>query len=141
MASDTDHLSFAELCRLADLPGRTVRFYIGEGLADRPLGAKRGAYYTPEHLNRLLAIRKWQKAGLSLGRIRELVAGPEGDVNLPPERPRQAGDVTVLSHIHLGPGVELVIDPREAGLSSEEVRAISRGAAAILDNLKKETPR
>lgn len=140
MPNDAEHLSFNQLCALADLPRRTVRFYIDEGLVDRPLGAKRGAYYTQAHLERLLTIRGWQKAGLNLGRIRELLAGPAAGEMLPPERPRQPGDVSLRSHLFLRPGVELVVEPKEAGLSPEEVRALARQAAAILNNLKKETP-
>jgi hypothetical protein len=37
--------------------------------------------------------------------------------------------------------VELVIEPREAGLTPEEVRALARQAAALFDRLKKETAR
>lgn len=140
-ANGAQRFSLGELCTLADLPPRTVRFYIQEGLVDRPEGAKRGAYYTRHHLEQLLTIRKWQRAGLSLERIRELVAGPVQGVDLPPERPRRPGDVSVRSHILLRPGVELVIEPREAGLTPEEARALARQAAALLDRLRKETAR
>jgi DNA-binding transcriptional MerR regulator len=139
MANDTDHFLLDELCTLADLPRRTVRFYIQEGLVDRPEGAKRGAYYTRDHLEQLLTIRKWQRAGLNLERIRELLSEPEGGPAEPPERPKRPGDVSVRSHIILRRGVELVIDPQEAGLTPEEVRALARKAAALFDKLKKET--
>ena len=137
-ADDSQRFSLDELCSLADLPRRTARFYIQEGLVDRPNGAKRGAYYTRGHLEQLLAIRKWQRAGLSLERIRELVCEPEEGRVIPPERPRRPGDVAVRSHILLRPGVELVIEPREAGLATEEVRSLARQAATLLDQLKKE---
>jgi DNA-binding transcriptional MerR regulator len=141
IVNDAERFSLDELCALADLPRRTVRFYIQEGLVDRPEGAKRGAYYTRDHLEQLLTIRKWQRAGLSLERIREFAAGPAEGVDLLPERPRRPGDVTVRSHVLLRPGVELVIEPREAGLTPEEVRALAREAAALFDHLKKETVR
>lgn len=139
MASDdSQRFSLDELCSLADVSRRTARFYIQEGLVDRPNGAKRGAYYTRIHLERLLTIRQWQRAGLTLERIRELVCEPgEGRV-IPQERPRRPGDVAVRSHILLRPGVELVIEPREAGLAIEEVRSLARQTAALLDKLKKE---
>ena len=57
-----------ELATLADLPRRTVRYYIQIGLVDRPEGAARGAFYTRRHLEQLLLVRKWQLAGLSLER-------------------------------------------------------------------------
>ena len=121
MPIDTERFSLDELCTLAGLPRRTVRYYIQEGLVDRPEGAKRGAYYTRDHLEQLLTIRKWQRAGLNLQRIRELVSGQTENAEIPPERPKRPGDVTVRSHITLHRGVELVIEPREAGLTPEEI--------------------
>jgi len=139
MTYANERFSLDDICTLADLPRRTVRFYIQEGLVDRPKGAKRGAYYTREHLDQLLAIRKWQRAGLNLERIRELVSEPADEEAFPPERPRRPGDVTVRSHILLCPGVELVIDPQQADLTPEEVRRLAREAAALLDRIMKET--
>lgn len=138
MANDDTRFSLDELCSLADLPRRTVRFYIQQGLVERPEGTRRGAYYTREHLDQLLTIRKWQRAGLSLARIGELVSGSDEGKDLPPERRRRPGDVSVRSHIVLGPGLELVVDPGEAGLAPEEVRTLARQAAALFDQLKKE---
>ena len=69
--------SIDELATLSVMPRRTVRYYIQQGLVDRPIGEKRAAYYTALHLEQLLSIRKWQRAGLSLDRIRELLADPE----------------------------------------------------------------
>ncbi len=141
MPNDAERFSLDELCALADTPRRTVRYYIQEGLVDRPEGAKRGAFYTRDHLEQLLTIRKWQRAGLSLERIRELTADPGAGEDLPPERRRRPGDVTVRSHILLRPGVELVIEPSEAGLTPEQLRALARQAAAVVDDVKKETSR
>ena len=139
MRTNPERFSINELCALADTPRRTLRFYIQEGLVDRPNGAKRGAYYTRDHLQQLLTIRKWQRAGLSLEAIRNLLSEPEEAGELPPERPGRPGDVAVRSHIVIRPGVELVIDPAKAGLAPEEVRALARRAAALADQTKKET--
>ncbi len=138
MGTNPERFSINELCALADTPRRTLRFYIQEGLVDRPNGAKRGAYYTRDHLHQLLTIRKWQRAGLSLEAIRNLLAEPEEAGELPPERPGRPGDVAVRSHIVIRPGVELVIDPGKADLTPEEVRALARQAAALTGQLKKE---
>jgi DNA-binding transcriptional MerR regulator len=135
--NDTERFSLSELCTLADQPTRTVRYYIQEGIINRPEGAKRGAYYTRDHLEQLLTIRKWQNAGLSLERIRELLSEPEGGI-VPPPRVKQPGDVSMRSHITLCPGVELVIDPQEAGLSPEAVRSLAKQATALLNTIKKE---
>ena len=139
MSNEGDRIAIDELCALVDLPRRTVRYYIQEGLVDRPAGAKRGAYYTRRHLEQLMTIRTWQRAGLSLERIRELVSeGAESSSPLPPPRRRRPGDVTLRTHVTLAPGVELVIDPQEAGLGAEAVRSIVRRAASLVDQTRKE---
>ena len=139
MSQEGDRIAIDELCALVDLPRRTVRYYIQEGLVDRPAGAKRGAYYTRRHLEQLMTIRTWQRAGLSLERIRELVSGGgETSSPLPPPRARRPGDVTLRTHVTLAPGVELVIDPKEAGLGAEAVRSIVRRAASLVEQTRKE---
>ena len=44
----------ADLCVLADLTPRTVRYYVQIGLVDRPEGETRAARYGPPHLEQLL---------------------------------------------------------------------------------------
>ena len=112
-----------QLCALTDLPKRTVRYYMQLGLVDRPVGETRAAHYTPRHLEQLLQIRKLADAGVSLERIREVLAGGESPV---PDRVRQPGSISVLSHVFIAPGVELQIDPQAAGLSPEQLRAFVR---------------
>jgi len=113
-----------EIAALAELPRRTVRYYIQSGLIDRPQGVGKGAYYTQRHVEQLLLVRKWQLAGLSLERIGELLkqqaAGP-----LPPT-PRRAGTVEVWSHLVVADSVELTLEPGRAGLTPEQVRAFFR---------------
>jgi DNA-binding transcriptional MerR regulator len=115
-----------ELAALSGTPVRTIRFYIQEGLVPRPLGLGRGARYGPGHLEALLAIRRWQSGGLSLERIRQLLVG--GEAEAPPAR--QSGTVEVWSHLVVRPGIELLVEPGQAGLSPEQVRALFR---AVLD--------
>ena len=50
--------SLDELASLAGLTARTVRFYIQQGLIDRPAGEKRGAHYLARHLEQLLLVRR-----------------------------------------------------------------------------------
>ena len=125
-----------ELSTLVELPLRTVRYYIQLGLVDRPIGEKKAAYYTAAHVDQLLTIRKWQSAGLSLERIREILAAPEGGL-LPPPRPRGAGTVEVWSHLVVADGLEITLEPNRAGLSSEDVRALFRGVTALYEQIKK----
>lgn len=113
-----------EIAALAELPRRTVRYYIQSGLIDRPKGVGKGAYYTQHHVEQLLLVRKWQLAGLSLERIGELLrqqaTGP------PPPTPRRPGTVEVWSHLVVADGVELTLEPSRAGLTPEQVRAFFR---------------
>src|SRR6185369_17318263 len=93
-----DRLSLDQLATLTGLTPRTVRFYMQQGLVSRPEGAKRGAYYLRRHVEQLLLIRRWADAGLSLERIKELVAGAPED---PPPRAPRPGSVEVWSRVAL----------------------------------------
>ena len=109
-----------DLATLASVPTRTVRFYIAQGLLDRPFGAKRGAWYENRHLQQLLLIRRWTDAGLSLDRVRELQAGSPEEA---PPRPVKPGMVEVWSRVTLADGVEVQLEPGRAGMTPEQVRA------------------
>lgn len=117
-----------ELATLAGVTPRTVRFYIAQGLIDRPAGEKRGAHYLQRHLEQLLLVRRWTDAGVSLERVRELVAGAPED---PPRRAPPPGSVEVWSRVTLADGLELQVEPGRAGLSPEQTRALVRGLLAL----------
>jgi DNA-binding transcriptional MerR regulator len=123
--------SLDEIASLAELPRRTVRYYIQTGLVDRPQGIGKGASYTQQHVEQLLLVRKWQLAGLSLERIGEVLkqqaSGP-----LPPA-PRRAGTVEVWSHLVVADGVEITMEPGRAGLNPEQVRAFFRGVLQVYE--------
>ena len=122
----TEPTSFAlqELCVLADMPVRTVRYYISLGLVDKPHGETRAARYQTEHLEQLLLIKRWSAQGLGLERIRELLHAPEADTT--PARSRRPGDVEVRSHLRIADGLELVIAPSRAQLNPEQLRQFAR---------------
>lgn len=125
-----------ELCVLADLPVRTVRYYVQIGLVDRPEGETRAARYGARHLEQLLLIKKWVAAGLALERIRELLHGAPPSV---PLRAPGIGSVVVCSHLTVAQGVEVMIEPNAAGLTPEQVRRFINGvmaayAAAVNDS-------
>ena len=128
-----------DISALAELPRRTVRYYIQSGLIDRPQGVGKGAYYTQSHVEQLLTVRKWQLAGLSLERIGELLkqqaAGP-----LPPT-PRRAGTVEVWSHLVISDGVELNLEPSRAGLSPEQIRAFFRAVTQAYEQIDQNEER
>lgn len=119
----------SELCVLADLPVRTVRYYIQIGLVDRPEGETRAARYGARHLEQLLLVKKWTAAGVSLERIRELLRGEDAPV--PPPPPPAAGTVTVRSHLTVADGIELVIDAGRARLTPETLRRFVAGVMAV----------
>ncbi|RQP26490.1 helix-turn-helix domain-containing protein [Piscinibacter terrae] len=122
-ADDTPRHSLESLAMLAGLTPRTVRYYIQQGLVDRPLGEKRGAYYGARHLEQLLQVRRWVDAGLSLERIAELMAGAPDD---PAPRVAKPGSVEVWSRVTLADGLELHLEPGRAGLGAEQVRRLVR---------------
>ncbi|MDO4936704.1 MAG: helix-turn-helix domain-containing protein [Sutterellaceae bacterium] len=122
--------SIDDLSRLTGLTVRTIRFYIQNELVDRPIGERRGAHYVAKHLESLLRIKRLTEEGRSLESIRAMLSEPA-------EVPRskvKPGTVTVLSHIHLAPGVSLVIDPEESGLDAQEVRRLVTSIIELLPN-------
>jgi DNA-binding transcriptional MerR regulator len=125
--------SIDELSTLAGVTPRTVRYYIAEGLLDRPEGEKRGAHYLQRHLDQLLLIRRWTEAGLSLERIRELRAGAAEE---PPPRRVRPGTVEVWSRVTLADGLELQVEPGRADLSPEQVRALVREVTAAYRRIR-----
>jgi DNA-binding transcriptional MerR regulator len=133
MQSPADHLGIDQLAERSGLPPRTVRYYIQRGLVDRPQGERRGAWYTARHLEQLLRIRRWTEAGLSLEGIAKLLSG---DADAPAEVVR-AGTIAVRSHLLLGEGLELVIDPDRARLSTAEVRELADAVTAALARLRR----
>jgi DNA-binding transcriptional MerR regulator len=127
--SDPRRFTLEEIAALAELPRRTVRYYIQSGLVDRPQGLGKGAWYTERHVEQLLQVRKWQLAGLSLERVGELLK--QQDTGPLPPTPRRAGTVEVWSHLVVADGVELTLEPGRAGLTPEQVRAFFRAVTQV----------
>jgi len=140
MKNGADKFTIDELCTLAEMNRRTVRYYIQKGLVDRPEGVGKGAFYRRTHLEQLLAIRKWKAAGLSLERIQDILAGERNGGPVPPPRSKPPGTVEVWSHMHVGDGIELHIEPRRAGLNPEQVRALFRGVMNLYRQIREEEP-
>jgi DNA-binding transcriptional MerR regulator len=123
-----------EIAALVNEKPRNVRYYIQKGLVDRPEGTGKGAYYTQHHLEQLLAVGKWQLAGLSLERIGDVLKQPTTGP-LPPT-PRRAGTVEVWSHLVVAEGVEVTLEPGRAGLSPEQVRAFFRDVSRVYQQVR-----
>ncbi len=116
-------------------PKRTVRYYIQIGLVGRPTGETRAAHYSAAHLEQLIRIRKWTGAGVTLERIREILAGADAPV---PPKPRQPGAVEVRSHLLVADGVELSLEPGRAGLSPGQARALFRSVLNAYNTIVEE---
>lgn len=129
----TKTFTLDELCALTDSPKRTVRYYMQIGLVDRPIGETRAAHYLSRHLEQLLRIRQLTEAGVSLERIREVLAGGETPV---PVRQRRPGAIEIRSHLYVAPGIELQISPEEAGMSPEQVRALISAVMQAFQTIK-----
>jgi DNA-binding transcriptional MerR regulator len=71
--------SLADLCDLADVTPRTVRYYIAQGLLRSPSGGGPGSRYDDGHLNRLRLIRRLQREHLPLAEIRNRLAAVSDD--------------------------------------------------------------
>ena len=129
---ESQTFSLDELCTLTDFSKRTVRYYMQLGLVDRPIGETRSAHYLDVHLEQLLRIKKLTDAGVSLERIREVLAGEEPPVQA---RQRKPGSIEVKSHLFIAPGVELQISPEEADLSPEQVRELIKAIMATAQHV------
>jgi len=127
-------LSLQQLSDRADVPVRTIRFYIQKGLLAAPEGEKRGAYYTEGHLSDLLRIRKWQEAGLSLDAIADLLQARSE----PPVAPARPGAVEVRSHLIVSDGLELVVAPERARLTTTQIRRLFLEVQALHARLLEE---
>jgi len=84
--------SLADLCDLADVTPRTVRYYISQGLLRSPGTSGPGARYDDGHLARLRLVRRLQREHLPLAEIRarlaalsdeEAIVEAEGPAELP----------------------------------------------------------
>ena len=126
--------TLSEVCEMTGVSRRNVRYYIQEGLVDRPNGAGRGAWYGRDHLIQLMVIGHWQAEGLSLQRIRDLLQGNDPK-SLPPPR-QNTGGIEVWSHIQVKDGVELHIQPGKAGLSPEQLRLLQGQLLRALDDIQ-----
>ena len=120
--------SIDELSMLAGVTPRTVRYYIAEGLVDRPVGEKRGAHYARRHLEQLLLIRRWTESGLSLERVRELLSGAPED---PVPRRAAPGSIEVWSRVTVADGLEVHVEPGRAELTPDQMRSLVRSITAL----------
>jgi AcrR family transcriptional regulator len=69
-----EHMRISELSAYSKTPATAIRFYLRQGLLPQPLKtSKTMAYYTEEHLESLLEIRKLKEEGLAIEEIKRIV--------------------------------------------------------------------
>lgn len=113
--------SLTELAEMTQISPRTLRFYMSKGLVDKPLGARKTAYYTHTHLQQILTVINWQKEGLSLDDILQ-----KKDALIETVPPRfTPGDVAVIHRIQIGEGLELNVDLLKTQLSQTHIRQLA----------------
>jgi len=127
-----------ELSMLVDVSKRTIRYYIQQGLVTRPAGEKRGSHYTQEHLEQLLEVKKWQKEGLSLERIKTLLTIDPEATRVTPSNTPKPGDISVWSRIFVDDGVEIQIDPAKADMTPEELRTFVTQFTELYTQIKSD---
>lgn len=132
MSRDTPSptLSIGELADRADVSRRTIRFYVQRGLIPPPQGGGRGAHYTEEHLERLLAVKRLQEVGIPLEVILQRLGPPEGPpAPSPTDPPRPPGPET-WRRVALAQGVELLV--RDDALSEKAIDDLIRTTRLIV---------
>lgn len=103
----SDFMTMAELADAAELPARTIRFYIARGLLDGPVKAGRSASYTREHLARLEHIKALQAEGRMLSDIARTFQGDTAEATASAPSPwlqyALADDVVVWTRGDMSP--------------------------------------
>ncbi|WP_375749557.1 helix-turn-helix domain-containing protein [Vibrio sp. HN007] len=127
--------SITQLSELVELPVRTIRFYIQKGLVDRPIGERKAAKYSEQHVEQCLLVKKWSNAGLSLDKIASALKEPPADI---PEPKKIAGEISMLTTIHIAQGIEIQIDQSVAGLDHVTIQNIAKSVTRILEGANEQ---
>lgn len=138
--------SIGELAELGGVSRRTVRYYVTRELVPPPTGVGRGAYYTDDHLERLVRVRDLQAAGVPLTDIPRHLDGAtaEGPHAVPSEpAPRQPPPMgSRWARIEVVDGVELHV--RDGALTDDALATLtlllSRHARAPLASPRSPQP-
>ena len=134
MSSQDNKLTIDEVSGLTSVSPRTIRFYIQRGLVDRPVGQRKAAHYTRDHVRQLLEIEKWKAAGVSLEAIRGIMAGGQAGSGMP-DPARRPGEIRLCSKVWLAPGLELHLDPAELKLDAEQLRRLAGKIADLVSSM------
>lgn len=125
-----DTLSLAELSEQAEVPPRTIRYYIAQGLLPRPLRSGREATYGNDHLRLLKRIRELQGKGMTLA---EVAVGISRDPSH-----RQLAEPVAWLEYELADDVLVRVRSGIAPWRHRAIRSVLAEAAAKLENERKE---
>lgn len=99
--------SLEQLADAAEIPARTIRYYIARGLMQGPVKAGRAAAYANDHLARLQQIKKLQAQGRTLGEIAGMLAPKDAGAATAETSPwwryEVAKDVIVMARADVSP--------------------------------------
>ncbi len=127
--------SIEDLSRMTGVTRRTIRYYIQEGLLDKPIGERRAAHYSNNHLETLLRIRRLTAEGLSLEAVKRNLIQPIEKT----KEERRPGGVRSCIHVTVAHGVELVIDPSVAPINPTSLRRFVAQVEELLQDLNEKT--
>ncbi len=120
--------SLSDLCDLADVTPRTVRYYISQGLLRSPGTSGPGARYDDGHLARLRLIRRLQREHLPLAEIRaRLAALSDEDAIAQAEGPAEPPAGSALDYVRGALGGQMT--------SSQPAPARQRSTSSLLRRL------
>ncbi len=125
-----------ELARLTGLTRRTIRYYVQIGLLQAPFGKKRAAYYGAEHLERLLKIRRLTASHVPLEEIAASFKEEFQCLDKCSYAERSVGEINVCSHVNLGAGLTLVIDPNLTHMKTEAIRELASGIVTLVKEIE-----
>ncbi|HKG92631.1 MAG TPA: MerR family transcriptional regulator [Gemmatimonadaceae bacterium] len=134
----TPTYDLGELCELADVTPRTVRYYLQQGLLPSPGRQGPGTRYDRGHLDRLWLIKRLQREHLPLAEIRHRLDALDDDAvralveQPPPEPPAPAArDGSAIAYIR-----EVLAGARSP--ATLQAPAAASAAPAMAPRLKRE---
>lgn len=135
--------------RIREVPDiRTIRWYTTIGLLDRPAAMRgRTALYSHRHLRQLVAIKRLQAEGHSLAKVQQELLGATDSTlarianlastkfwTMRPSKPAET--VPLVYGAKLDDGVTLMLDTATRAPDEDDLAAITKAAAPLLDVLR-----
>ena len=124
-----------EIAALAELPRRTVRYYIQSGLIDRPQGVGKGAYYTSDEDGEFRRLRHFDLASGTRRVVREDISWDVESLAMSRDRSLLAFTVNADGTIVLHGRGSVCINTAGEKVYPEEVEEVLKTHPAVADAL------